>query len=56
MDRLTYYDETIGSFLLYNPREYEHWDLVDKIGELEDQIAAIIEIVNNKYDKNKGDI
>lgn len=56
-ERITYYDETLGSFLLKYPKEYEHWDLVNRIGELEDQLIAIIEIINGKIkDEFEGDI
>lgn len=40
--KITYYDEELGSYLLNNKennfRDLEYWDLVNIIGELEEEI------------------
>ena len=40
--KITYYDEELGSYLLNNKennfRDLEYWDLINIIGELEEEI------------------
>ena len=43
--KITYYDEELGSYLLNNKennfRDLEYWDLVNIIGELEEEIKIL---------------
>lgn len=46
-DRWTYWDEELGSFILKDQdNEISRWDLINKIGELEEELNKVKNGIN----------